>query len=160
MKKIYSKADGVIVDDMLHFGYGHIDAARALLEDDAAYLDSAGYLAHLGTEVVLKSWHLHVFGQFEEGHKLQELYDKLKTHDNKNNLGTENEEFLKELDKLYLLRYPRKKEGPVEVGSDMLTIFDNFLESLWRNLPDEMIDIYNRIDPTKKGGRVLMQKKI
>jgi len=159
-KKIYSKADGFTVKDMLHFGHGHIVAARALFEGDAAYLDSAGYLAHLGTEVVLKSWHLHVFVQFEEGHKLQELYDKLKTHDNRINLGTQNEGFLKELDKLYFLRYPCKKEGPVEVGSDMLEAFDRLLDSLWRVLPKEIVEIYNNIDPTRKGGRILMEKKI
>lgn len=158
--KIFTKNDGFIVDDMLHFGYGHIDAAIALFNSDVAFLDSAGYLAHLGTEVVLKAWHLHAFSQFENGHKLETLYSKLKAHDGKIDLGAENEEFLRELDKFYELRYPRRKEGPIEVGADMLIQFEKLLDSLWGFFPDEMIDIYNNIDPTRKGGRRLMAKKV
>ncbi|MGO9176881.1 MAG: HEPN domain-containing protein [Desulfobaccales bacterium] len=160
MKKIHSEDDGFTVEDMLHFGYGHIDAARALFEDDVAFLDSAGYLAHLGTEVVLKSWHLHIFKKFQEGHSLETLYRELKANNNNIDFGPENEAFLKELDKLFLLRYPMRKQGPIEVGSDMLISFDNLLESLWRLLPNEMEAIYNKIDRTKKGGRRLMEKKI
>lgn len=157
--KIFTKENGFTVEDMLHFGYGHVDTAFALFKDDAVFFDSAGYLGHLGTEVVLKAWHLHVFSQFKNVHKLVILYDELKSHDNKINLGTKNETFLKELDGFYSLRYPRKKEGPIEVGSDMVKQFEELLDSLWQLLPDEMIEIYNRLDPTKKGGRILMEKK-
>ncbi len=158
--KTFSINDGITVEDMLHFGYGHIDAAIALFKDDAAFFDSAGYLAHLGIKVVLISWHLHTFGQFKNIHELDTLYMQLKTLDNKIDLGTENENFLKELDKFYMLRYPCRKEGPIEVGSDMLVQFEKLLDSLWQLLPDEMKDIYNRIDRTKKGGRVLMEKRL
>ena len=47
------------------------------------------------------------------------------------------EAFLKELDDFYSLWYPRRKEGPIEVGSDMLIAFDNLLDSLWNHLPDD-----------------------
>jgi hypothetical protein len=158
--KTFSVNDGFTIDDMLHFGYGHIDAARALFESDTAFFDSAGYLAHLGTEVVLKSWHLYIFGFFKDEHKLQKLYGDLKAHDNKIDLGNENDKFLKELDEFYSLRYPRKKQGPIEIGLDTLNTFDKLLDSLWKLFPDELIDICNKIDPTKKGGRVLMAKEI
>ncbi len=160
MKKIHSEDNGFTVEDMLHFGYGHIDAARALFEDDVAFLDSAGYLAHLGTEVFLKSWHLHIFKKFQEGHSLYKLYRELRANDNNIDLGPKNEAFLKELDQLYLLRYPTRKQVPIEVGSDMLTAFDKLLECLWRLIPNEMEAIYNNIDRNKKGGRRLMEKKI
>jgi hypothetical protein len=160
MKKTFSINNGFTVEDMLHFGYGHIDAARALFEDDTAFLDSAGYLAHLGTEIVLKSWHLHIFGQFKDMHKLLDLYNELKAHDNKINLGASNEAFLKELDNFYLLRYPSRNKGPVEVGGDTLIAFNNLLDSLWDLFPEEIIEIYEKLDPTKKGGRVLMARKI
>jgi HEPN domain-containing protein len=155
----FTKNDGFTVEDMLHFGYGHIDAARALFKDDAAFLDSAGYLAHLGTEVVLKAWHLQAFGKFEDIHVLTTLYNELRTHDKKIDLGSEHEAFLKELDHFYLLRYPRRKKGPIEVGSEMLEQFEGLLESIWQFLPDEMVNIYESMNPTKKGGRVLMERK-
>jgi len=155
--KTFTKEDGFTVEDMLHFGYGHVDAAFALFKDDAAFFDSAAYLGHLGTEVVLKAWHLHAFGQFKNIHKLATLYDELKSHDNKIDLGTKNETLLKELDGFYSLRYPRKKGGPIEVGSDMVKQFEELLDSLWQLFPNEMIEIYNRLNHTKKGGRVLME---
>lgn len=157
--KTFTKKDGFTVEDMLHFGYGHVDAARALFDDDAAFLDSAGYLAHLGTETVLKAWHLHDFGQFKDTHGLVVLYNELKSKNPHIHLRPEQEAFLNTLDGFYSLRYPRKKAGPIEVGSDMLPQFEELLNSLWRLLPEEMVDINNSIDQTKKGGRVLMEKR-
>lgn len=156
----FSAKDGFTVEDLLHFGYGHVDAARTLFEGDPAFLDSAGYLAHLGTEVVLKTWHLLWFGQFDDTHDLVRLYDELKRKDNSLNIGAEHEAFLAELDKFYLLRYPRRKKGAVEVGSDQLTHFDALLNALWDKSPKELIDTYEKLDPTRKGGRVLMKKKV
>jgi len=157
--KTYNENDGFTVEDMLHFGYGHIDAACVLFNDDAAFFDSAGYLAHLGTEALLKAWHLHLFDQFKNSHNLTTLYDELKVHDNKIDIGEKNEDFLRELDAFYSLRYPRMKEGPIEVGSDMLAQFIEFLSSFWQLFPDEIIEIYDLIDPTERGGRILMEKK-
>jgi hypothetical protein len=59
-----------------------------------------------------------------------------------------------------LLRYPRKKDGPVEVGSDMLAQFNELLDALWLVFPEEIVNIYQKIDPNQKGGRRLMRKKI
>lgn len=39
----------------------------------------------------------------------------------------------------------------------MVKQFEELLDSLWQLFPDEMIEIYNRLDHTKKGGRVLME---
>jgi len=156
----FTAKDGYTVEDLLHFGYGHVDTARVLFEDDPTFLDSAGYLAHLGTEVVLKAWHLQWFGRFDDTHDLVKLYNQLKEKDGSVSLSAEHESFLAELNKFYLLRYPRRKKGPVEVGSDQLEQFDTFLEALWQKFPKELIEIYQKLDHTKKGGRVLMRKKI
>jgi len=155
----FTSADGYTVEDLLHFGYGHFDAARALFQADAAFLDSAGYLAHLGVELVLKAWHLAWFGQFDNTHDLVELFDALKNKDGALDIGGENQRFLSELDKFYLLRYPRQKDGPVEVGSDQLEHLDALLEALWKVMPKQLVEIYEKIDPTMKGGRILMKKK-
>jgi HEPN domain len=156
----YTEKDGYTIEDLLHFGYGHVDAARALFKDDPAFLDSAGYLAHLGVELVLKAWHLAWFGQFDNTHNLIALFGAMKEKDNTLNIGVENETFLAELDRLFLLRYPRRKGGAVEVGSDQLALLDVLLDALWKAMPSELIETYEKIDLTKKGGRILMKKKI
>ncbi len=156
----YTAKDGYTTEDLLHFGYGHIDAARALFLDDPAFLDSAGYLAHLGVEVVLKAWHLAWFGQFENTHDLVALLGALKKKDKSLNIGNDNEAFLSQLDKFYLLRYPRKKGDAVEVGSDQLKHLNALLDALWAKMPKELVETYKKIDRTRKGGRVLMRKKI
>ena len=154
----YTIQDGYTVEDLLHFGYGHVDAARALFEDAPAFLDSAGYLAHLGVELLLKAWHLAWFGKFDNTHDLVELFNELKEIDASLNIGADNEKFLSQLDEFYLLRYPRRKKGPVEIGSEHLEHLDVLLDALWGSMPTELVGIYEGIDRTKKGGRVLMKK--
>ncbi len=156
----YTEKDGYSIEDLLHFGYGHVDAARALFRGDPAFLDSAGYLVHLGVELVLKAWHLAWFGQFDNTHDLIELFAVLKKKDAALDIGTDNEDFLTELDKFYLLRYPRRKAGAVEVGSDQLEPLDALLDALWKAMPKELVERYEKLDRTKKGGRVLMKRKI
>ena len=156
----FSAKDDFTVEDMLYFGYGHIDAARTLFEDDPSFLDSAGYLAHLGTELILKAWHLLWFGQFDNTHDLVHLYTRIKENDNSRNIGADNETFLAELDKFYLLRYPRRKEGPVEIASNQLIHFDTLHDALWEKFPIELKDSYATLDLARKGGRVFMKKKI
>lgn len=157
---VYKKEDGYTVEDLLHFGYGHVDAANALFNSNSAFLDSAGYLAHLGVELVLKAWHLDRFGQFNNTHNLTELFSELKQMDGSLGLGADNEGFLAELDEFYLLRYPRRRGGAVEVGTEHLEHLDSLHKALWGSMPEELRETYEKIDPTRKGGRVLMEKKI
>lgn len=89
-----------------------------------------------------------------------EVYRQLKTRNSALNIGTRNEEFLAELDKFYLLRYPRRTLGPVEVGSDQLPQFDALLDAIWKSFPTELVEIYKRLDASRKAGRVLMEKKV
>lgn len=155
----FSEKDGYTVSDLLHFGFNHADAARSLFDDNPEFLDSAGYLAHLGTELILKAWHLHWFGQYNDIHGLVTLYEKIKEKEGAAGVSAANEKFLAELQNFYQLRYPRRAKGPVEVGTDHLHKFNELLDDLWGCLPQEMVDIYENIDSTKKGGRVLMKIK-
>jgi len=156
----YTEKDGYTIEDLLHFGYGHIDAARALLQDDSEFFDSAGYLAHLGVELVLKAWHLAWFNQFDNTHDLITIFGDLKTNSVFLDIGVENEVFLEELDKFYFLRYPRRKDGPIEVGSDQLEPLDALLDALWEAMPKQLIETYEKIDRANKGGRVLMERRV
>ncbi len=158
--KTFTKADKYTVQDLLHFGYSHYECACGLFTFDTFFFDSAGYLAHLGTELILKACHLYIFGQFNDTHNLYNLYDKLRKNDSSFDIGGKNISVLKELDKFYNLRYPRIKDGPIEVGSDMLTEINEMHDALWKVFPVEIRKIYESIDPREKGGRILMKKKI
>ena len=142
---VYKATDDYTVEDLLHFGYGHVDTARTLFGDDPAFLDSAGYLAHLGVELVLKAWHLAWFGRFDKEHDLIKLFMALKKKDGSLDIGADNEKFLTELNKFYLLRYPRRKNGPVEVGSDQLEHLEALLEALWKTIPKELVETYENV---------------
>ncbi len=72
---VYTAEEGYTVEDLLHFGYSHVDAAKLLFKADPVFYDSAGYLMHLGIELVLKAWHLYSFGQFDNTHDLVKLAD-------------------------------------------------------------------------------------
>jgi HEPN domain-containing protein len=157
--KTFTRNDGFTEKDLLQFGYSHIEAAYVLFKDDPIYYDSAGYLAHLGTELLLKAWHLFIFGEFKDTHRLNSLYEDLRNHKNTTQIAKKNVDFLEELDRFYFLRYPRLKEGPVEVGNDMLSQFDALLDDLWQVFPPEIIKIHDEIGRNNKGGRILMQKK-
>lgn len=43
----FAAKDDYTVGGMLQFGYGHVDTACALYEDDSAFFESAGHLDHL-----------------------------------------------------------------------------------------------------------------
>ena len=154
----FSEKNGFTVVDLLQFGFSHADAACFLFNEDLAFIDSAGYLAHLGVELILKAWHLQLFGKYEPTHDIVELHKKIQQEEAVACISSDSEEFLVKLQTFYELRYPRRGKGPVEVGTEDLKTFQIFLNELWNQLPDEMIKIYNQIDSIKKGGRILMKK--
>jgi HEPN domain-containing protein len=157
---VFSTKDGYRVDDMLQFGLAHVSAACVLFNKSASYYDSAGYLAQLGVELILKAWHLHSFGEFHDKHNLIALYDELIAKDASIKIGAKHVRFLKELDTFYLLRYPRRNEGAIEIGSDHLQPVEALVEAVLAMYAETAKQIIKRIDPTKKGGRVLMKRKI
>ena len=67
---------------------------------------------------------------------------------------------IESINQFYNLRYPRRVEGPIEIGTDMLENIESVLDSLWKQFPGALVELYNEIDPFKKGGRVLMEKRI
>lgn len=162
MSTRFTKDDGYLESDMLHFGYDHIDTALTLIKNsNPACYDSAGYLLQLGFELILKAWHLHEFAFFKDNHDLNNLITKLRQHKCKIEFSVEQRIIINEIDNFYNLRYPRRAIGDtIEIGSDQIVKFEDLLETLWQMLPSELIESYESLDRTKKDGRVLMRKKI
>jgi len=42
----------------------------------------------------------------------------------------------------------------------MLIKFEALLDAIWQIFPPELVEIYDNIEPNKKGGRILMRKKV
>lgn len=161
MSTKFTKEAGFTIEDMLHFGFDHVDTGLALLrsENPSCY-DSAGYVINLGFELILKAWHLYEFGFFKDTHPLNNLTDKLKSHKCGFKLSRGEEETLKMVDSFYQLRYPRREDGPIEIGSDEVESIELLLDAIWQQFPDSLEAAYKSLTPTSKGGRVLMKKKI
>jgi hypothetical protein len=158
MAKRFTEADGYSVSDLIHFGVDHLESARILFGNGANCLDSAGYLSHLGFELLLKAWHLHQFKSFENRHDLVGLYNPLRPFLDGKVFSAEQEGLLQKLDSYYELRYPRHYD-PIETGTDDWASIDGLLEIFWDQMPKELLSVLPKIVLTKKGGRVLMEKK-
>jgi HEPN domain-containing protein len=159
MPRTFRVSDGYSIADFLHYGLDNIAAAKLLLKTNARYFDSAGYLAHLGIELLLKAWHLHVFGQFEEGHKITVLWRQLQAQDQSLNLEPKHMEILNKIDSYFALRYPNPAL-PQEIGDEDLDDLLALENALGNQMPDELYDVVGKLSPVRKGGRVLMERPI
>lgn len=59
MARKFTVEDGLVPVDLLHCGLDHLAASKALFKLSPAGFDSAGYLAHIGVELLLKAWLLY-----------------------------------------------------------------------------------------------------
>jgi HEPN domain-containing protein len=157
--KKFKVSDGYSVGDFLHYGFDNVAAAELLLKTNARYFDSGGYLAHLGLELLLKAWHLHVFGEFEGGHLIDELWKKLVEYDKKLHLDKKSAESLIRIDAYFSLRYP-KPAMPQEIGDDDLPGILKLQAVICAQMPVEMHNIIATLSGVRKGGRVLMEKPV
>jgi HEPN domain-containing protein len=155
--RVYSVTDGVTVADLLHFGLDHISAAQALLKTNARHFDSAGYLAHLRLELLLKAWHLHTFNKFPGIHSLDKLWQGLLPSSHVRPLSRRDSATLCLFDGYFGLRYPELKK-PREVGSDDLPRISLLLHALFKRMPKSLHEIVAGLRWSTKGDRILMEK--
>jgi HEPN domain len=154
----FTTADGLKVRDLLHYGCDSISAARYLLKSSASYFDSAGYLAHIGVELLLKAWHLEAFGYFTDTHKLQKLWGPLAGLPDVKPLSKHSVRALAVLDAYEHLRYPTS--NPIEIGSAHAAKLDALVNAIWQRAPTSLKQTFKTINPVEKGGRVLMKRPI
>lgn len=161
MARTFSVAkDGLVACDFLHSGLDHMTGAQLLFEgDDPGHFDSAGYLAHIGVELLLKAWLLEVAGEFDGIHNLEALYDLLMKKHGAAVLDNEQQQTLKMLDQFEQLRYPNPKQ-PTEIGDEDLPHIEALVGHICRAMPQSIPEALEKISPGRKGGRVLMRKKI
>jgi HEPN domain-containing protein len=159
MPRIFTKKQSFNPQDLIHYGLDHINAAEKLFGTSPSYFDSAGYLLHMGFELLFKAWHLEVFGEFPGIHSLISLVEELQSKGQQLSLSEEERSVLEIADAYSELRYPNPAVG-TEVGSYDWERIDNFLNAIWEQTPDIFDEYFESINPTRKGGRVLMQRRI
>jgi HEPN domain-containing protein len=155
-RKRFTVADGYDVRELIQAGVDHIASAKVLFKRDFRCFDSAGYLVHLGLELLLKSLLLHLSGEFREGHSLVSLKSQLiallPSID-----SVLPDDLVATFDEFNELRYPRPNGLP-EIGtSDWIAFEEAFLEFL-AAMPSNWYAELEAIEGTKKAGRILMVK--
>ena len=161
MKKprTFAKKDGVRAGDLLQCGEDHLSAAKALFSSSPAYFDSAGYLTHMGLELLMKSWLLKAAGEFPGIHRLSDLYDDLVRRHGAPSLTKAERNLLAKLDKFETLRYPNRK-SPTEVGTADSQAAEGFVAKLRSLMPKSIRIPTSTRRRVIKSGRVLMKKRV
>lgn len=104
MARTYTAEQGYVSVELAHCGLDHMTAAGLLFESDPGHFDSAGYLAHLGVELLLKAWLLEANRKFEGIHGLASLYAVLERECGAPSLDEQQTALLVVLDKYEQLR--------------------------------------------------------
>ncbi len=158
--KNFTRKDGLIAEDLVHCGLDHLTASKTLFQKDPIYYDSAGYLAHIGVELLLKGWLLATAGKFAGIHKLKALYQELSDKFDAPLLKQQHKEILKILDEYESLRYPNRNNS-TEVGDDDWEDIESLIEFFCRSMPKDIQSaLSNNINKNEKSGRILMRKKV
>jgi HEPN domain-containing protein len=156
--RIFTRKDGFSETMLLHYAVDHLGSAKVLFKRDTRCLDSAGYLCHLGIELVLKTILLNKCHRFPNDHSLSKLCELIERQNVNLNCERDYKDTITMLDGFYDLRYPRPLD-PVEIGDGDWDRIENLFEFLILKLPHEIQDKCDKIDHSKKGNRVLMHKK-
>ena len=159
MARIFTTQDGIAPEDLFQSACDHLSAARLLATTSPSHLDSAGYLAHIALELSLKSWLLFLAGQFSSTHSLWVLYKELMQAHAAPELPPRLSDLLTIFDSYSELRYPNRN-APTEVGSEDIAQLEELFMHLYQFFPPNLYEAIYKLDPTKKGGRVLMKKKV
>ncbi|OGP55665.1 MAG: hypothetical protein A2Y65_02820 [Deltaproteobacteria bacterium RBG_13_52_11] len=150
----FTKKDGYTEKDLLHYAVDHLKSAKVLFEKHYDLYDSAGYLSHLGIEMILKAMLLNREGEFPGVHKLGLLFRRLEDI----SLTNEQERLIKKLDKFERLRYPNPRKA-IEIGDEDWDRIHSFVLYLFAKFPKKLQEEFKKIDRTKKGGRIVMWKR-
>ena len=133
-------------------------SAKILFKEGAPCFDSAGYLCHIGIELILKAILINKTGEFDNEHSLVKLSNQVRKQNVELEYSKDQNRTLEKVNSFYDLRYP-KELSPVEIGSDDWDYIENLYEFLFYVLPDDIQEQVKKIDRGVKGGRITMKKR-
>ena len=156
MGRKFWKKNGYSESDLILYAMDHIVSAQYLYHlSGSRGVDSAGYLSHLGIELLLKSLLLHHLEYFTDDHRLISLYESLP--DVVKTLTDKEFEMLTRWDSFFMIKYPNPS-SPMPAGSHQWTEARQISQSIINLMPKHLHDIavtYGKEQPTQKGGRTL-----
>jgi len=145
--------------DLIHAALDHLTAAEELFKTSPAHFDSAGYILHIGMELVLKAWLLETVGHFTDTHDLGRLYLTIESEGGVAAIDKRQTALLKMVDGYGFLRYPNLVD-PIEIGTENWPETKSFVDWLLAQLPETLARQMRDVDHTVKGGRVLTKIQI
>jgi HEPN domain-containing protein len=155
-RTMYTEKEGFKTADLLHFGLDHLKAARLLFEASYETFDSAAHLAHLGTELLLKAILLSTNGEFPNEHDLQKLVGDIRVQRPGFLKDPDLETTVGHIKPFDVIRYPNAN-GSKSVGDEDWDQIKRLRDAIIEEMPQGLKDEVRRIDPTKKGGRILLE---
>ena len=154
----FTRQDSFSEMGLLQAAADHLGSAKVLFDRSPLCFDSAGYLCHIGIELVMKSILLNICNEFPNEHSLANLVRLIEKQDIKMNLGKHHLETVTMLDRFNELRYPNSS-NPIEIGDDDWERIEGFFDLLLLLMPERVQNEFKQIDHSVKDSRVLMSKK-
>lgn len=137
MVKKFLKEDGWSTTDLLQAARFHLASAEVLFEESLFYYFSAGYLGHLGIELILKAFLLHFTGHFPNEHDLQKLMNQIQSVKKDLRLDADHSKILAHINQFKSMRYPEPKD-PIEIGYDDWMAIQHLVTALISIMPPEL----------------------
>ncbi len=158
--KSFRRQDGFSELELFQAAADHLASAKALFELHPRAYDSAGYLSHLGIELLMKALILNKCGKFPSEHSLAKLRTTFESHNRELvTFGEENETTIKLLEDFYQLRYP-KTSAPIEIGSDDWDGIRRLIDFIIPLFPSSLQEEFWKLDYSQKGNRILMYREV
>ena len=157
------RCDGYDERALLMSAADHLEAVDRLMPCGFRVLDSAGFLAHLVVELMLKAYLLHRVDSFPKTHDLAHLLTECDAEGLELDLEQTETEFLTRLNRFKDLRYPNTND-PVSVSSEDFEVLDQIVKRIASQYPGDPQTVLKNLfspDPdgvVRKGGRALMIK--
>ncbi|MFI5352163.1 MAG: HEPN domain-containing protein [Candidatus Binatales bacterium] len=143
--------------DLLQAAMDHLRSAKVLFDRHPCCYDSAGYLTHLGLELIFKAWLLDEVGRFDAEHSLKVLRESIQSAGIELSLRQDHVELLNKLDDFGALRYPGLNKSP-SIGNRDWEHTEVLLEWIFGRMPSALQECIRSIDATRKSGRILLKK--
>jgi len=155
MSHDFRRTDGYEPGAFLEAARDHMRSSLVLFDASPYCYDSAGYLAHLAVELLMKALLLELTGSFPREHSVRRLGKRLETlgatfHPNAGRIP-------ELLDEFNELRYPRPAPE-VEIGDDDRDPIVQMYNSLWAAVPVDIRPTTPTSRFVTKGTRVLMRR--
>ncbi len=157
MTTTYKLSDGYTQFDLVQAARDHLFSAATLFEGDVRGLDSAGYLAHLGIELLLKALLLGATGEFPDKHSLLKLVESVKIALPGFTIPPPYPDVLPVLDRYYRLRYPDHSLPGLSQGD--WPVIKEIVDALEAHLPESIRRAAHTPARDSKGGRRIIRTR-